>query len=57
MIKTFEFNCQRVVLLFRSRNNIVPIQETQEELEQQIEEQMKSLRMIRVDWLTYQGGI
>ena len=37
--------------------DIVPIQETQEELEQQIEEQMKSLRTIQVDWLTYQGGI
>ena len=37
--------------------DIVPIQETQEELEQQIEEQIKSLRTIRVDWLTYQGGI
>ena len=37
--------------------DIVPIQETQEELEQQIERQIKSLRTIRVDWLNYQGGI
>ena len=37
--------------------DIVPIQEIQEKLEQQIEEQIKSLRTIRVDWLTYQGGI
>ena len=37
--------------------DIVPIQETQEKLEQQIEEQIKSLRTIQVDWLTYQGGI
>ena len=37
--------------------DIVPIQETQEELEQQIKEWIKSLRTIQVDWLTYQGGI
>ena len=37
--------------------DIVPIQETQEELEQQIEKQIKVLRTIRVDWLNYQGGI
>ena len=37
--------------------DIVSSQETQEELEQQIEKQMESLRTIRVNWLTYQGGI
>ena len=37
--------------------NLGDVQETQEELEQQIEEQIKVLRTIWVDWLTYQGGI
>ena len=40
--------------------DIVPIQETQEDVEQveqQIKEQMKALRTIQIDWLNYQGGI
>ena len=37
--------------------DVTPIQETQEELEQQIKEQIKALRTIWVNWVNYQGGI